>query len=68
MLDDKSLTVFAYLKNHFATSDKIVERVDILSTGLSIEDISQSIKILENNGYINVNHDYVSEPIESINN
>lgn len=67
MLDKNSLIVLAYLKNHFTSSDNPVCIADILSTGLSTDDIIKAIDILEDNGHININHKYQSNPIESIN-
>ena len=67
MLDNKSLIVLAYLKNHFSKNSTYIERIDLLSIGLSSKDIDNSIAVLESKGCINVNHKYVSKPIESIN-
>lgn len=67
MLDKNTLIVLAYIKNHFSKTDEYLERIDLLSTGLSDKDINKSIDILENNAYINVNHKYISAPIEEIN-
>lgn len=66
-LDKNTSLVWEYLKNHFSKTDSSVHLVDILSTGLSADDVNKSINILENNGFINVNHKYASEPIEGIN-
>lgn len=67
MSDKNTSLVWEYLKNHFANSDSPVHLVDLMSTGLSANDINQSISNLERDGYVNVNHKYRSEPIESIN-
>lgn len=66
-LDKNTSLVWEYLKNHFSKSDTPVNSVDILATGLSIDDVFKSIDILESNGYLNVNDRYPSKPIESIN-
>ncbi|WP_346962402.1 hypothetical protein [Clostridium sp.] len=67
MSDKNTSLVWEYLKNHFANSDSPVHLVDLISTGLSANDIGKSIDVLEADGCININHKYRSEPIESIN-
>ena len=67
MLDNNSLIVLAFLKNHFETSDKPISLPEIIIEGLSYEDISKAIDYLNNNGYLNINNKYVGDPIESIN-
>lgn len=67
MLDKNTSLVWEYLKNHFANSNKSVYLPDIMPIGLPVEDIIKSLDILEDNGYININHKYPSKPIESIN-
>ena len=67
MLDDKSLKVLGYLKNHFAKSDKDVPYVDILQTGLSLNEIENSVQILSDGGYINVEDKYIHPSVTSLN-
>jgi hypothetical protein len=68
MLDNKSLAVLTYLKNHFTKSDKPIAAVDMRIDGLNLDDIFKSIDILEQNGDINVNTTYVALIVDSINN
>ena len=67
MLDKNTFLVWEYLKNHFSKNSTYIERIDLLSIGLSSKDIDNSIDVLESKGCININHKYVSKPIESIN-
>ena len=67
MLDPNTSIVLEYIKNHFSKNNEYLERIDLLYTGLSAKEINKSIDILENIGYINVNHKYISNPIEEIN-
>lgn len=67
MLDTNTSIVLEYIKNHFSKTNEYLERIDLLYTCLSAKEINKSIDILENIGYINVNHTYISNPIEGIN-
>lgn len=67
MLDPNTSIVLEYIKNYFSKNNEYLERIDLLYTGLSAKEINKSIDILENIGYINVNHKYISNPIEGIN-
>lgn len=66
MLDNKSLVVLAYLKNHFATSDELISAQQISIDGLSYSDINKCLEKLEAEGRISVNHKYVTKPVESV--
>jgi len=52
MLDNKSLLVLTYLKNHFAQSGQAVQSVEIIIEGLSPLDIEESFRILDDKGLI----------------
>ncbi|WP_238902659.1 hypothetical protein [Clostridium sp. YIM B02506] len=67
MLDDKSPLILAQIKNHFEKSDKELAAVDLLIKELKFEDIDSIIDSLENGGYINVNREYITPVITSVN-
>lgn len=68
MLDNKSLAVLAYLKNHFAKSDKPLTALEIHINGLSHDDVTKAIETLDNNGHINLTpKDYIHPSVESVN-
>ncbi|MEG1256660.1 hypothetical protein [Clostridium sp.] len=68
MLDNNSLIILAYLKNHFQTSDKPVTALDININGLNLNDIDKAIEILDNNGRINLTErNYIRPSVESVN-
>lgn len=67
MLDKNTLIVLEDIKNHFSKNTESLTPIDLLSTGLTYEDIDKSLHILENDGYININHKYIQPIIEGIN-
>lgn len=68
MLDNNSLIVLAYLKNHFKTSDKPITALEITINGLNYNDIDKAIENLLDNGHINLTaKDYIQPQIESVN-
>lgn len=68
MLDNNSLIVLAYLKNHFKESDKPISALDINIGGLSYNDIYVAIETLDNDGHINLTpKDYIQPQVESVN-
>lgn len=52
MLDNNSLVVFSYLRNHFSKSDKSLQFPEINIQELSFKDIEESFKTLLNHGKI----------------
>ncbi|MBZ9608642.1 hypothetical protein G9F73_012565 [Clostridium estertheticum] len=54
MLDNNSLIVLAYLKNHFAKSDKMITALDLNIPDLSTNDIETILETLDSKSLINV--------------
>lgn len=66
MLDNKSLIVLTYLKNHFKNSESSIDADKIHIDGMSMPDIEEAFLVLYNNGYIELNTKYVHPIVEKI--
>lgn len=66
MLDDKSLIVLTYLKNHFKSNDTPLDADKIHINGMSILDIEEAFHNLEANGKVELIEGYIHPIVENV--